>query len=69
MVYEKHYLNVFLSAFSDESMSLKVTHVDTDDEVLKGQGKKNTQLHKCIILIELIKMGKKVLFLSNILCG
>jgi len=42
MVYEKHYLNVFLRAFSDESTSLKVMHVDTDEEVLKGQGKKNT---------------------------
>ena len=36
-----YYLNVFPRAFSDESMSLKVMHVDTD-EVLKGQGKKNT---------------------------
>jgi len=41
-------------------------HVDIDDEVLKGQGKKNT-LNKCIILMELIKMDKKSLILSNIL--
>jgi len=35
-------LNVFPRAFSDESMSLKVMHVDTDDEVFKGQGNNNT---------------------------
>jgi hypothetical protein len=32
-------MDVFPQAFSDESMSLNVMHVDTDDEVLKGQGK------------------------------
>jgi hypothetical protein len=31
----------FPTVFSDKSISVKVMHVDTDDEVLKGQVKKN----------------------------